>query len=85
MIKREHCTACQIAEEEEKRIGQELKPAGAHILMFIKTLGVREVPAHTHLCLLVIIGVSGVIKRFCLHTHFQQAKNKARYHKEWNK
>lgn len=50
VIKREHCTACQIAvEEEEKRIGQELKPAGAHILMFIKILGVREVPAHTPL------------------------------------
>lgn len=48
VIKREHCTACQIAEEEEKRIGQELKPAGAHILMVIKLLGVREVPAHTH-------------------------------------
>lgn len=49
VIKREHCTACQIAEEEEKRIGQELKTAGAQILMFIKILGVREVPAHTHL------------------------------------
>lgn len=47
MIKREHCTARQIAEEEEKRIGQELKAAGAQILMFIKILGVREVSAHT--------------------------------------
>lgn len=62
VIKREHCTACQIAEEEEKRIGQELKPGGAHILMFIKVLDVREVSAHTSLSLLVIVGVSGVIK-----------------------
>lgn len=85
VIKRKHCTACQIAEEEERRIGQELKPAGAHILMFIKILSVKEVPVHTHLCLLVIIGVSGVIKRLGLHIHYQQAKNKARYHKERNK
>lgn len=48
MIKREHCTACQRA-EEEKRIGQELKPAGAHIPMFMRLLAVREVPAHTNL------------------------------------
>lgn len=84
MIKREHCTACQIAEEEEKRIGQELKPGGAHILMFIKALGVREVPVHTSLCLLVIFGVSGVIKRFCFYTHYQQAKNRARYQEDWD-
>lgn len=37
------------------------------------------------LCLLVSISVSGVIKAFCLHIHYQQAKNKARFHKEWNK
>lgn len=48
VIKREHCTACQRA-EEEKRIGQELKPAGAHIPMFIRLLAVREVSAHTNL------------------------------------
>lgn len=63
MIKREHCTACQRA-EEEKRIGQELKPAGAHIPMFIRLLAVREVPAHTNLCLLVITGGFAVFKSF---------------------
>jgi len=84
VIKREHCTACQRA-EGEKRTGQELQPAGAHILLFIKTPAVREVPAHAHISLLVLISVSGVTKRVCLHIHYQQAKNKARYHKERNK
>lgn len=64
MIKREHCTACQRA-EEEKRKGQELKPAGAHIAMFIRLLAVREVPAHTNLSsLLVITGGFAGFKSF---------------------
>lgn len=36
----------------------------AHILKFIKTLGVKEVPANIHLCLLVIVDISSVIKCF---------------------
>lgn len=45
---------------------------------------------HTHISVmswfLVIVGISRVIKSFFfLHIHYQKAKDKARFHKEWNR